>query len=318
MNVLVIAYYFIGPIEDPVEEVKRHKDFLQKCDSRARIYFSKDGINAQMSIHENDFESYKKFLYSDARFNSIDLKVDRVKKHPFPKLTIKTRKELVSVRRQIDFSKRGEYIDPKEFRSELEKGDKNTIVLDVRNDYESQIGCFEGAIKPKITCFRDFEPWVKELSKKYDTRKTKVLMYCTGGIRCEFFSPMLKEAGFEKVFQLKGGVIRYGNQEGSAFFKGKLFVFDDRLVVPISDDPVETIATCAYCLSKIDRVYNCANMSCNALFVACRSCAREHKGCCKEGCKSGRIREFVDQEDATPYRKLSFEKKMALKKPISI
>jgi UPF0176 protein len=314
MQIYVIAYYYIGPIEDPDLEVKKHKEFLGRCDARARIYFTKDGINGQMSIAKSDFEEYKQFLYSDERFCNIDLKLDEVSEHSFPKLTIKVKKELVSIRKPIDFCNRGEYIESADFKKELEKRDKNTIVVDVRNDYEGKLGYFEGAIIPDAKVFREFDVWTRELAEKYDTKKTKVLMYCTGGIRCEVFSPMMKEAGFENVFQLKGGVIKYGKEQGNAFFKGRLFVFDDRLVVPISDEPSEPIASCAHCSCIIDRVYNCANMSCNALFVACRECAKEHKGCCKEECKSERVRPFIDQENPMPYRKLSFCEKKSIKK----
>ena len=312
LDIYVVAYYYIGSIEDPKFEVEKQKEFLKGCGARARIYISKDGINAQMSISKKNFGKYKNFLGADARFSCIDFKIDEVEEHPFAKLTVKVRKELVSIRRPINYKNRGEYIEPADFKEALAAKDKSTIVVDVRNDYEAKLGHFEGAIVPDAKVFREFDAWTKELAKQYDTKKTKVLMYCTGGIRCEVFSPMMKEAGFKQIFQLKGGVIRYGKEVGNAFFRGKLFVFDDRLVIPISDEPSEPIAKCLHCSCKIDRVYNCANMECNALFVSCRNCALEYKGCCQTECMSKRVRPFVDENKPKPYRKLAFAEKQKL------
>lgn len=139
-------------------------------------------------------------------------------------------------------------------------------------------------------------------------------MYCTGGIRCEFYSPVMKERGFDNVFQLQGGVIAYGLKEGKKHWRGKLFVFDDRLVVPIAEGNDETISSCKFCKKPSDVFYNCANMDCNDLFLSCKECAKEHKGCCSDTCMSApRVRE-MDQSDGrpTPFRKLPFEKKKAL------
>ena len=118
----------------------------------------------------------------------------------------------------------------------LEKKDENTLLLDVRNDYESAIGHFEGAERPPIKTFREFPDYAEALAKQKNPQKTKVMMYCTGGIRCEVYSALLKEKGFEEVYQLHGGVINYGHKMGNKHWKGKLFVFDDRLSVPISED----------------------------------------------------------------------------------
>ena len=136
------------------------------------------------------------------------------------------------------------------------------------------------------------------------------MMYCTGGIRCELYSAIMKKEGFENVYQLHGGVINTVLQEGSDHWKGKLFVFDDRLTVPIGENG-EPIAHCTQCQAPCDVYYNCANMDCNKLFICCLSCLKTHQGCCSASCKdTGRVRPY--KEDAIPFRKFKHEEKVAL------
>ena len=138
------------------------------------------------------------------------------------------------------------------------------------------------------------------------------MMYCTGGIRCELYSALLKDEGFETVYQLKGGVIQYGLQEGKQHWRGKLFVFDDRMVVPISGDNDEVISKCRFCDEKSDTYYNCANMDCNELFIACPKCVSARKACCSENClEHGRVRAFHSDARPKPFRKLSKDQKSA-------
>jgi len=313
MEYNVVAYYIIRSVENPLSEVKEHKNFLSSLDAKGRIYISEAGVNAQLSIAAKDFSAYKNWLDSRDLYKDVDLKVHRFNDHAFAKLTVKYRKELVAMGLEVDFSKRGDHISPEEWKKELDAHDKNTIVIDVRNSYEAKVGKFEGAIVPPLETFREFPQFVEELKKKYDTKKTKVMMYCTGGIRCEFFSPLMKEAGFEHVYQLQGGVIKYGLTEGKEHWEGKLFVFDDRLVVPICEENQETISTCIFCNLRSDVFYNCANMDCNELFLACPTCSEERKGCCSSKClETGRVRAFAKETRPKPFRKLSFEEKQKL------
>lgn len=298
----VLAYYYIGPIEDPELEMRRHKEFFEKRDFKGRIYISPQGINGQASGSAESAEEYMEWMRSDPRFQKIDFKIHKAERHAFPKMTVKVRKQLVALDREVDFSKIGEHVSPEQWKKMLEEKNKDTLLLDVRNDYEWEVGHFDGAELPKLETFREFSAYAKELKEKHDPKKTSVMMYCTGGIRCEFYSAVLKEEGFEKVYQLDGGVIGYGLEEGSDHWKGKLFVFDDRLVVPISEDAAEPIAKCSLCHTSCDVYYNCANMDCNKLFVCCLSCLKTHQGCCcKECLETGRVRPY--KEDAIPFRK---------------
>jgi UPF0176 protein len=313
MQYKVLAYYVFTEIKDPVAEVKRQKEILESLDGKARIYISEEGVNAQLSLPAVNTEAYITWLNEDPIYKEAEVKLHDWPEHAFAKLTVKVRKELVAVDRKIDLSKRGEYLSPQQWKEKLDHKDKETILIDVRNNYESDVGHFEGAILPDLETFRGFPEYAKHLAKTVDTKKTKVMMYCTGGIRCELYSALLKDEGFDTVYQLKGGVIQYGLKEGKEHWKGKLFVFDDRMVVPISPDNQEIISKCKFCGNESDTYYNCANMDCNELFLSCSACVDEKKGCCSDNCLStGRVRAFVNREKPKPFRKLTKDEKLSI------
>lgn len=305
MDYSVLAFYFLTPLEDPQSEVARHKEFLASLDFRCRIYISEQGINGQASGSFQAAREYMEWLHSDPRFSTISFKIHPALEHAFPKTTVKYRRQLVAIDCDVDLSDVGEHVSTQQWKEMLENRGEETLLLDVRNDYEWEAGHFEGAQLPKLDTFRQFPLYAKELKKRCDPANTPVMMYCTGGIRCEFYSAVLKKEGFEKVYQLDGGVIQYGLDEGSEHWKGKLFVFDDRLVVPVGEKS-GTIGHCHHCSVDNDVYYNCANMDCNKLFFCCLSCLKEHKGCCSELCLThGRVRSY--SENAKPFRKQPHE-----------
>lgn len=311
MNYLVLAYYCLTEIEAPREEVVRHQEFFRNRDLKGRIYLSEQGINGQMSGSKRDAQEYINWLTQDSRFSKISFKKHPASEHAFPKATIKYRRQLVALDREVDLNLTGERVAPKQWSQMLEERDEDTLVLDTRNDYEWHLGHFEGAELPPLEAFRQFPAYAKKLKEERDPKKTKVMMYCTGGIRCEFYSALMKEEGFTQVYHLDGGIIQYGLEEGQAKWKGKLFVFDDRVVVPISEEAAPPISTCSYCKEKIDLCYNCANMDCNALFIACTPCIKAHRGCCSSECTSGRVRPISEEASPRPFRKWDFEEKRA-------
>lgn len=300
MDYSLLAYYVLTEIEDPHAEVARHKEFFKTRDFRGRIYISEQGINGQSSGSAAHAMEYQDWLRSDPRFQETRFKMHPASEHAFPKMTVKYRKQLVAIDCEVDFSHIGEHVPPKVWKKMLEERTPDTLLLDVRNDYEWKAGHFEGAELPKLEQFREFPKYAKRLKEQCDPAQTPVMMYCTGGIRCEYYSSVLKKEGFEKVYQLDGGVIQYGLEEGSQHWKGKLFVFDDRLVVPLSEDR-EVISVCSHCKNPNDVYYNCANMDCNELFFCCLDCLKEHRGCCSAPCQEGRVRPY--QENAKPFRK---------------
>jgi UPF0176 protein len=302
MRYTTLAYYFIGPIDDPLSEVARHKDFFATRDFKGRIYISEQGINGQSSASKAHAEEYIAWMQNDPRFQGVQFKTQDAIEHAFPKMTVKYRRQLVAIDCPVDLSQRGTHVSPSEWKQMLEEKSDDTVLLDVRNDYEWEVGHFEGAELPQLETFREFPRYAKELKEKCDPKTTPVMMYCTGGIRCEFFSSVLKQEGFEKVYQLEGGVIGYGLEEDAEHWKGNLFVFDDRLVVPVGKERGTSIAHCIHCQKAVDLYYNCANMDCNRLFVSCSECIPTHAGCCSETCcKEGRVRPF--QINAKPFRK---------------
>lgn len=298
----VLAYYAFVPLADPHEEIAEHKKYLQNLDATSRIYISEEGINGQMSAARDDALRYIDWLHSKPPFRDIDIKMHEWHEQAFPRLIIKYRKKLVARDKEIDLTKRGEHLSPAQFRSALDSDD-NCLLLDVRNEYEWKVGHFDGAELPPCATFREFETYAKELKEKIDP-KTKVLMYCTGGIRCELYSSLLMEHGIQNVFQLKGGIIKYGLEEGSKHWKGKLFVFDDRLTVPISPEETPVVGTCHHCQEKIESYYNCASMDCNILFLCCQACLEKFAGCCQASCmEAGRLRPFNQQNPHKPFRR---------------
>lgn len=300
---LVLAYYYFVPIEDPHGEVLRHKAFFEGRDVTCRIYISEQGINGQMSAKADDARAYMDWIKSNPVFHGMEFKEHTHPEQAFPRMTVKYRKQLVAMDVEVDLSNRGEYVSPRQWRDMLESGE-DYLLIDVRNQYEWEIGHFEGATLPPCETFREFPAYAQELKEKTDPAKTKVMMYCTGGIRCELFSALLKQKGFQDVYQLHGGVIEYGLREGGEHWKGKLFVFDDRLAVPLADEPSEVVGSCRQCGAPSDSYYNCANMDCNELFVSCPSCFAKFKGCCQTSCmEASRLRPHQPQDAHKPFRK---------------
>ncbi|SRR5581483_8810558 len=303
----VLAYYYFTRLEDPLLEVAKHKEFCERMDIRCRVYISEEGINGQMSASEEASELYQAWLKSDPRFAGVVFKIHHHPEHAFPRATIKYRKQLVAIDVPVDKAMTGEHVAPEKWKEMIEKRDANTLILDVRNDYEWEIGHFDGAELPCLETFREFPEYARKLKEERDPKETKVMMYCTGGIRCELYSALLKQEGFENVFQLDGGVINYGLKEGHDKWRGKLFVFDDRLAVPIDEKTEEVISHCKHCGALSDVYYNCANMDCNALFLVCPECAETLKGCCSEACTcAARLRPYEKVERPKPFRRAHY------------
>lgn len=304
-----LAYYLFSKINNPLLEVKLHKNFFKDKDVSSRIYISEEGINGQFSGLDKDAEAYMHWLRERPDFVNVKFKIHTTKCNIFPRKTVKYKKQLVALHYPVDISKTGKHISPQEWKQMLLK--KKALVIDVRNNYESKIGHFEGAILPDLNTFKEFPSFAEKLAKQVNPATTPIMMYCTGGIRCEIYSALMKEKGFEEIYQLDGGVIAYGQQVGQELWKGKLFVFDDRLAVPIDEKNlvVESITTCCFCQQSSDTYFNCANTDCNNLFISCDSCIVNQKGCCSDHClHAPRRRTFDIQKGNTPFRKKHLEK----------
>ena len=282
---ITVSFYRYVIIENPADLRDSLFAQWQKLNILGRIYVAHEGINAQMSVPEEVWDEFKTQLYLDKRFNEVPFKIaveDDGKS--FYKLTIKVRAKIVAdglADDTFDVTNVGNHLTAKEFNTAMD--DPNTIVVDMRNHYESEVGKFEGAMTPDVDTFREELPIVIEELK--DKKDQKILMYCTGGVRCEKASAYLKHHGFSDVNQLHGGIIDYVRQikaEGlPSKFIGKNFVFDERVGERITDD---VIAHCHQCGASCDTHVNCANDDCHLLFIQCEKCAGEMKGCCTPEC----------------------------------
>ncbi len=258
---------------------------LSKLGTLGRIYVANEGINAQISVPTAKFEDFKEYLYSISFLNNLRLNVaveDNGKS--FFKLAIKIRSKIVADGIDdptFDVTKIGKHLSADEFNKILEQKDINLV--DMRNHYESEVGHFENAILPDVDTFREQLPMVVDMLA--DKKDKPVVMYCTGGIRCEKASAYMLHNGFKEVYQLEGGIIKYAKtikEQGlKNKFHGKNFVFDERLSESISD---EIIANCHQCGAPYDKHTNCANVACNLLFIQCPSCAEKYNNCCDTHC----------------------------------
>jgi UPF0176 protein len=284
---ITLSFYKYAKIENP--ENWRDELYLKwnELAILGRIYVANEGINGQLSVPENQHENFKQHLYSYPFLNGIRLNyaIDDDGKS-FSKLKILVRTKIVADGLNdatFDSSNSGIHLNAKDFNEITQ--DENTIVVDMRNHYESEIGHFENAITPDVDTFREQLPLVVDLLK--DKKDATIVMYCTGGIRCEKASAWMKHNGFENVFQLNGGIIEYARQVQEQGvqnkFKGKNFVFDRRLGEKIS---YEVIAKCHQCGKPADTHTNCKNEGCHLLFIQCDACAEKMNGCCCDECKT--------------------------------
>lgn len=283
---VTVSFYRYVILENPQEMRDSLYTAWNELNCFGRIYLATEGINAQMSVPEHNWEKFKKHLHSIPEFKEIPFKIaveDDGKS--FYKLTIKVRKQIVAdglTPDDYDVTNVGKHLSAKEWNDALQNDD--TVVVDMRNHYESEVGHFKNAICPDVDTFREELPAVlKELEDKKDK---KILLYCTGGIRCEKTSAYLKHHGFGDVNQLLGGIIDYKRQidaEGlDNQFVGKNFVFDQRLGERISE---EIISKCHQCGEPCDTHTNCENADCHLLFIQCEKCKKKYDGCCSTACQ---------------------------------
>jgi UPF0176 protein len=284
---LTLSFYAYAKIEDP----KKFRDDLfiawNELDALGRTYVAKEGINAQMSVPAENLEAFRETLEKYDFMKDIRLNVAvEQDDHSFLKLTVKVRDKIVADGLNddsFDVTNIGVHLKAKEFNQILE--DPNTIVVDFRNHYESEIGHFKGAITPDVETFRESLPIINEQLKDYKEDKNLV-MYCTGGIRCEKASAYFKHQGFKNVFQLEGGIINYAKQikeeNLESKFIGKNFVFDHRLGERITDD---IISQCHQCGKPCDNHTNCENEGCHLLFIQCDECKAIMENCCSTECQ---------------------------------
>lgn len=295
----IILYYKFTPIKDP-ETVKLWQKTL--CDSlnlRGRILVNQHGINGTLGGDIKDVKAYIKATKQYEPFKKIVFKWSEGSREDFPRMSVKHRRELVGFKnsdKEFEVDEKGvvgggTHLKPKQVHELVEKYGDDVVFFDGRNEHEARIGKFKNAVVPNTHTSRDF---INELeSDKYDAIKDKkVVTYCTGGIRCEVISAMMKKRGFKDVYQIDGGIVKYGESYGdSGLWEGHLRVFDDRMTVAFSDK-AKTIGKCTHCENNTSNFENCAWVGCNDLVLICEECKKTsdllfHTQACKDKAKIG-------------------------------
>lgn len=286
----ILLYYKFVPLSDPEAVRLWQKTLCEQHNLKGRILISKHGLNGTVGGDLEDLKAYAKATKSYAPFKGITFKWSEGSRDHFPKLSVKVRDEIVSFKAgdelQVDEQGvvgGGVHLKPEEVHKLVEERGEDVVFFDGRNAYEAKVGKFKNAVVPDVRTSQDF---IKELdSDKYDDIKDKpVVTYCTGGIRCEILSSLMKNRGFTEVYQMDGGIVKYGEKYGDeGLWEGSLYVFDDRMGVNFSDK-AKDIGVCVHCGEDTSNYENCANTTCNDLILICEQCKTDGKTTCSAAC----------------------------------
>jgi UPF0176 protein len=318
-----VSFYKYARIENPQEFRDKLFARLTEFGVLGRIYVAHEGINAQVSVPEKNFDAFKNYLDSVAFLKNLRLNIavaDDGKSFWFLKIKVKEKIVADGIEdKTFDIQNRGEYLTAEEFNEIT--NDPETVVVDMRNYYEYEVGHFENAIEIPSDTFSQQLPMAVEMLE--DKKDAPIVMYCTGGIRCEKASAYLKHKGFKQVFHLEGGIIRYvsdAKEKGlENKFKGKNFVFDKRFAERITGD---VLSNCHQCGVPCDSHTNCENLACHILFIQCETCREKFEGCCSDACREIKnLPEDVQKEmrrgktdKSKPFCNSRERKKMSLQK----
>ncbi len=274
----IILFYKYVHIEDTQKLWEEQKVLCLRLGFKGRGIIASEGINCTYEGTEAACNEYMSIMKSDPRFADIHWKISDGTNDgtAFPRLSIKIRKEIVSLHlgdeQDIDPNKiTGKHLAPEDLHKWYQEGKKFHIV-DMRNDYELQVGKFEGTIFPDLNNFRDLKKNIKKIESIKDD---VVLTVCTGGVRCEKASGLLAREGFSDVYQLDGGIVSYMEKYPGQDFKGSLYVFDKRITMNFNGDKHEIIGRCKKCGIKTEHYVNCANLNCHEHFICCENCLEE-------------------------------------------
>jgi UPF0176 protein len=276
----IILYYKFVPVSDPEMTMLWQRELCEKNGLKGRIIISEHGINGTLGGPLDGLRAYKSAMNKTKLFKGITYKWSEGSSDDFPKLSVKVRPELVAfgVPDEVRVDEKGVvgtgiHLKPKQLHELLEDRD-DVVFFDGRNAYEAQIGKFKNAVVPDTKTTHDF---IKEIeSPKYEGLKDKpIVTYCTGGIRCEVLSSLMKNRGFKEVYQIDGGIVKYGETyKDAGHWEGKLYIFDKRMTTGFSDD-AKDIGECIHCQQKTSNFVNCSNKQCNKLVLVCEKCQKD-------------------------------------------
>lgn len=282
MNTILLFYKYVH-IDNPVRFMRWQKKLCAELGLTGRIIIAQEGINGTVGGLTENTQRYKKVMLEQSLFSDVDFKEGQGDQESFPRMRIVVRDEVVGTGLDATQGRpenTGIHLTPAQTHALIDSKPDNFIILDTRNRCESAIGTFRDAVKASIDTFRDFPAYIDKNLEQFKDKQ--VLMYCTGGIRCERATAYLNEKGVaQKVYQIEGGIHRYVEQFPDGHFRGKNYVFDGRIAVKVTDD---ILGACALCAISCDDYHNCLNASCNKHFIACQSCIATFKNSCSVGC----------------------------------
>jgi UPF0176 protein len=277
----VILYYKFVPVKDPDMTMLWQRELCQVLGLKGRVLISEHGINGTLGGSLDSLKAYKRAMNKSVIFKGIEYKWSDGSSESFPRLSVKVRPELVAFNAtnelEVDYKGvvgGGKHLKPKAVHDLIKKHGDDVVFFDGRNQYEAKIGKFKNAVVPEVDVTREF---IEELdSPKYNDIKDKpVVTYCTGGIRCEVLTVLMKNRGFKEVYQLDGGIVKYGETyKDDGEWEGKLHIFDNRMVTQFSDEAVD-IGECVHCGGSTSNYENCANKQCNRLVLVCEKCSSQ-------------------------------------------
>jgi predicted sulfurtransferase len=279
----ILLYYKYTDVDYPARYVKWQKELCVRLGLKGRVIIATEGINGTVAGTQEACDAYMHEMNNHPLFNSIDFKHSQCDGEPFPRLRIVEKEEITRMGKspqEISYKDAGTHLSPHEAHALIAEK-KDLVILDGRNNYEAAIGRFVNAIAPDIENFRDFPDYIDKNQELFKDKE--VLMYCTGGIRCERASAYLKSKGVTKqVYQITGGIDRYAQAYPDGYFRGKNYVFDGRIAVPVNND---ILSTCALCNVTSDDYYNCIYAGCNKQLIICQNCVAQNSATCSKVCR---------------------------------
>lgn len=281
---LILLFYKYCELSDLEELQAWQRQLCTSLNLKGRILLAVEGINGTVGGEEFAISAYIATMQAHPLFSDIDFKMSEGDASDFPSLYVSIKKEIVALGidpKNLSYEKQGTALPPHEAHQMLVNKDENTVVLDCRNDYETRIGTFKDAIRPPVARFRDFPKYIDD--NLHFFKNKKVIMGCTGGVRCVRGSAYLKQKGIEEVYHIEGGIHRYVEAYPDGEFRGKNYVFDERGALKVNDD---VLTTCDHCATPFDNYTCCVNAECNKQIIICPACDERFLRTCSEKCRA--------------------------------
>jgi UPF0176 protein len=271
-----LLYYKYVNLPDPIAEMAWQRQLCECLGLKGRILLAQEGINGTVAGPTAAADAYIAAMNEHAQFSGIQYKRDAADFIPFPRLRVKVRDEIVTLGARVDPAQAAPKLTPAQVHELV--NDPDVIFFDARNYYESAIGRFKGAVTPDVTLFKDLP---EALAGYEHLKDARIVTYCTGGIRCEKASALMRQRGFSNVSQLEGGIIEYAKAYPDGAFEGECFVFDERMSVGFSDKPAQ-LGQCHWCAGSTNTYHNCVNLQCNDLILVCDNCRSDGQNACRQ------------------------------------